>query len=265
MTRVWTFSKNNLSGLSRLSMNNVIAIIPARLGSKSITDKNIKYLSGHPLIAYSIAAAILSKKIDRVIVSTNSKEYANIAKKYGAEVPFMRPDEVSTDTATDRGFLIHAMEWLKKNEGSAIEYWVHLRPTTPLRSVEIIDNAISKIMTDNNATSLRSGHKAPESPLKYFVRKGGYFKGLVEGENFNLPKEAFEQVYIPDGFVDVVRSSFIMNSNEIHGDRMIGFESPVCAEVDSAEEFDYIQYQLNLYGSELLDYLNKERGYNYVE
>jgi len=241
-------------------MNNVIAIIPARSGSKSLIDKNIRLLSGHPLIAYSIAIVKLSQKIDRVIVSTNSQRYADIAKQYGAEVPFMRPDKYSTDAATDKSFLAHAMSWIKENEESVPEYWVHLRPTTPLRSVEIVDSAINEIMQSKNATSLRSGHKAPESPLKWFVKDNCYFKGLVNGENYNLPKEAFEQVYIPDGFVDVVKSSFVMNSEEIHGDKMIGFESPVCAEVDSVEEFDYIQYQLNKNGSKLLDYLNQIKG-----
>jgi N-acylneuraminate cytidylyltransferase len=238
-------------------MANVIAIIPARSGSKSLADKNIKDLSGYPLIAYSIAVAKISKTIDRVIVSTNSQEYADIAKQYGAEVPFIRPDEYSIDAATDRGFLVHAMNWLNENESSVPEYWVHLRPTTPLRSATIIDNAINKIVQDNNATSLRSGHKAPESPLKWFVKSGCYFRGLVGGEDYNLPKEAFKQVYIPDGFVDVVKYSFVIGNKEIHGDKMIGFESPVCTEVDSVEEFDYIQYQLDKNGSELLDYLNQ--------
>jgi N-acylneuraminate cytidylyltransferase len=241
-------------------MSDIIAIIPARAGSKSLVDKNIKYLSGHPLIAYSIAAAKLSKKIDRVIVSTDSQKYTEIAKQYGAEVPFIRPDKISIDTAIDRDFLIHAMNWFKENESSVPEYWVHLRPTTPLRSIEIIDNAINEIVQDNNATSLRSGHKAPESPLKWFVKSNYYFRGLVDGEDYNLPKEAFEQVYIPDGFVDVVKSSFVMNNKEIHGDRIIGFESPVCTEVDSVEEFEYIQYQLDKNGSELLNYLNQVRG-----
>jgi len=241
-------------------MSDIIAIIPARAGSKSLVDKNIKYLSGHPLIAYSIAAAKLSKKIDRVIVSTDSQKYTEIAKQYGAEVPFIRPDKISIDTAIDRDFLIHSMNWFEENENSVPEYWVHLRPTTPLRSIEIIDNAINEIMQDNNATSLRSGHKAPESPLKWFVKSNYYFRGLVDGEDYNLPKEAFEQVYIPDGFVDVVKSSFVMNNKEIHGDRMIGFESPVCTEVDSVEEFEYIQYQLDKNGSELLNYLNQVRG-----
>ena len=241
-------------------MNNVIAIIPARSGSKSLIDKNIKLLSGHPLIAYSIAIVKLSQKIDRVIVSTNSQGYADIAKQYGAEVPFMRPDKYSTDAATDKGFLVHAMNWIKENEGRLPEYWVHLRPTTPLRSVEIVDSAINEIMQSQDATSLRSGHKAPESPLKWFVKDNCYFKGLADGEDYNLPKEAFKQVYIPDGFVDIVKSSFVMKNKEIHGDKMIGFESPVCTEVDSLEEFEYIQYQLDKNGSELLDYLNQVKG-----
>jgi N-acylneuraminate cytidylyltransferase len=238
-------------------MNDTIAIIPARAGSKSLLDKNIKLLLGHPLIAYSIALAKLSNKIDKVIVSTDSQQYAEIAKQYGAEVPFIRPEEYATDSATDRDFLLHAMLWFKDNENYIPEYWVHLRPTTPLREVSIIDNAIDIIKSDKQATSLRSGHKAPESPLKWFVKKNDYFMGLIDNEDYNLPKEAFEQVYIPDGFVDIVKSSFVMNNQVIHGDKMIGFESPVCTEVDSLEEFNYIEYQLEKNGSKILDYLNK--------
>lgn len=237
-------------------MSYCIAIIPARSGSKSVPSKNIKKLSGHPLIAYSIAAAKLSKKIDRVIVSTDSDEYAEIAEEYGAEVPFIRPKELSTDSSTDRGFLIHAMQWFRDNENTVPEYWVHLRPTTPLRDINIIDNAIAEIIMDESSTSLRSGHKAPESPLKWFTKENNYFKGLVLGEDFNLPKEAFDQVYIPDGYVDILKASYVMNNNMIHGNNMIGFESPVSSEVDSLEEFEYIQYQINKSHSDLLDYLN---------
>jgi CMP-N,N'-diacetyllegionaminic acid synthase len=241
-------------------MTDIVAIIPARMGSKSIINKNIINLSGHPLIAYSIAVAKMSLKIDRVIVSTNSKEYADIAKKYGAEVPFIRPEKYSKDYSTDRDFLLHAMNWFDKYENFSPEYWVHLRPTTPLRIFEVVDNAISEIIENKNASSLRSGHKAPESPLKWFIKRNHYFKGLVENEDYNLPKEMFEQVYIPDGYVDVVRSSIVKNHQELHGDKMIGFDSPFCTEVDSKEEFEYVEYQLEKNGSDLLDYLNKYKG-----
>lgn len=240
-------------------MSNIVAIIPARSGSKSVTSKNIKNLSGHPLIAYSIAAAKLSKKIDRIIVSTDSEEYAEIAKNYGAEAPFIRPDEFSTDKSTDRDFLIHAMQWFLDHETIFPEYWVHLRPTTPLREAKVIDIAINKIISDHEATSLRSAHKAPESPLKWFVKDNGYFMGIIENEDFNLPKESFEQVYIPDGYVDILKSSFVMNNEMTHGNKMIGFESPTCTEVDSQEEFEYIQYIIEKSGSNLLDYLNNLR------
>jgi CMP-N,N'-diacetyllegionaminic acid synthase len=240
---------------------DLIAIIPARSGSKSIIDKNIAHLSGHPLLAYSIAAAKCSSLISRVIVSTDSEQYAELAIRYGAEVPFIRPAEFSTDTSTDRDFLVHAMKWLEDNEKILPEYWIHLRPTTPLREPEMVDEAIKIIQGDVSSTSLRSGHRAPESPFKWFHKdKEGYFKGLLNGDNnteiYNLPKEAFDVVFIPDGYVDIVRRSFVMTNLAIHGDKMIGFESPVSTEVDSIEEFEYIQYQLDKKGSRLLKYLD---------
>ena len=241
-------------------MNNVIAIIPARSGSKSVTDKNIKLLSGHPLIAYCIVAANLSKEIKRVVVSTDSEEYAEIAKKYGAEVPFIRPEIYSKDSSTDRDFFIHAMNWFKDNENTVPEYWVQLRPTTPLRNPEKIDKAISMILSDDTATSLRSGHKAPESPLKWFIKRDNYFKGLIENEEYNLPKQSFEDVYIPDGYVDIVKASFLLNNEKIHGENIIAFESPVCTEIDSIEEFNYLEYQIKDGDSLLLEKLNKATG-----
>ena len=241
-------------------MSNIIAIIPARSGSKSIKDKNIKLLSGHPLIAYSIIAAKLSKKIERVIVSTDSEEYGDIAKKYGAEVPFIRPDTYSKDNSTDRDFFIHAIDWFKDYENTIPEYWVHLRPTTPLRVPEKIDEAIDVILNDDTATSLRSGHKAPESPLKWFVKEDKYFKGLIENEEYNLPKESFEDIYIPDGYVDIVKTSYLLNNEKTHGENIISFESPVCTEIDSIEEFNYIEYQIQNSENSLLDTLHKVIG-----
>jgi N-acylneuraminate cytidylyltransferase len=241
-------------------MDKIFAIIPARSGSKSLVDKNIKLLSGHPLLAYSIAAAKMSKKIDRVIVSTDSNEYAKVAQQYGAEVPFLRPKKYSMDSSSDKGFLLHAIKWFQENENFSPEYWVHLRPTTPLREVKVIDNAIDIILNDDTATSLRSGHKAPESPLKWFTKSGKYFKGFLNNEDYNLPKESFQDVYIPDGFIDIIKTSFLVNQKELHGDMMIGFESPVCTEVDSLNEFLYIQYQLDGHGSNLLNYLNNNKN-----
>lgn len=239
-------------------MCNVIAIIPARSGSKSIKDKNVTPISDIPLIAFSIAAAQLSENISRVIVSTDSKRYANLAIEYGAEVPFLRPPEISQDNSTDREWLLHAMHWFQENESFMPEYWVHLRPTTPLRLPGIVDEAIDKFVKDKNATALRSAHKASESPAKWFRKGGdGYVKSLIgskdKEETLNLPRQQFPTAFIPDGYVDVLATSHVLNKPDLYGRRLLLFESPVCTEIDSPEELAYIEYQVSRHGSVLLE------------
>ena len=250
-------------------MNNkckVVAIIPARSGSKSITNKNITELKDFPLFMYSYAAAKLSKKIDEIIFSTNNAIYKEIAESYGINVPFLRPQMYSTDLSSDREFLLHAMKWWENKFSYLPEYWVHLRPTTPLRDPVLIDQAIEKIINDNNATSLRSAHLAPESPLKWFklnVNKK-YFGSINELEqqksleDLNKPKELFEDIYIPNGYVDVVRASYMLNNEDIHGEKIMAFQTPVCTEVDTKEELDYLRFQIIKHGSSLYDYLNND-------
>src|SRR5207248_1516291 len=123
-----------------------------------------------PLIAYSIAVAKISSRIDRVVVSTDSEEIAEISRLYGAEVPFLRPQVFAGDVSPDREFVIHALEWFQHNEGAVPDYLVHLRPTTPLRDPKLVDDAILATISNSEATSMRSAHKAPESPFKWFTR-----------------------------------------------------------------------------------------------
>jgi len=243
-------------------MNEIIAIIPARAGSKSVINKNIKPLADHPLIAYSIAAAKLSKYISRVIVSTDSEEYSQIANIYGAETPFIRPASISKDNSTDLDFFHHCIDWFDQNEPNTPEYWVHLRPTTPLRDPKLIDSAISQFVNNLEATSLRSAHKAPESPFKWFKEDNGYFKGIVGDENneiYNQPKENFTDVFVPDGHVDIVKKSHIVSKNNLHGSKILAFKAPFINEVDSIEEFEMIEYQILKKGSVLKDYLDNGR------
>ena len=242
--------------------NEVVAIIPARSGSKGIKNKNLADLGGYPLLAYSIIAAKLSRKIDRVFISTNSEYYAMIGRQFGAEVPFLRPEELSGDTATDRDFMVHCMNWIRESEGQLPEYWVHLRPTTPLRNPLHIDAAIEALFKRPEATALRSAHVSPESPFKWFRRnEAGYLTGLTSDDTsldkFNLPRQTYTQVYIPDGYVDIVKSSYVMNSGFFHGDKVLAFESPFCTEVDSPNELEQIGFQLRKYGSPLLNYLKE--------
>lgn len=241
---------------------SVVAIIPARSGSKSIKDKNLANLGGYPLLAYSIVAAKLSKRVDRVLLSTDSERYAELGRRFGAEAPFLRPPEISTDRSTDRDFMSHAMEWVKKHDSHLPEYWVHLRPTTPLRNPAHIDEAIAVFEECPEATALRSVHSSPESPFKWFRRnEQGFLTALTSDDTsldrFNLPRQAYPEVFIPDGYVDIVRSSFVLGSSQFHGDHVIGYVSPPCTEVDSEEELERIEFQLNKNGSPLFDYLKK--------
>jgi CMP-N,N'-diacetyllegionaminic acid synthase len=239
----------------------MVAIIPARSGSKGVPDKNIKNLGGIPLIAFSIIAAKLMPSVSRVIVSTDSREYADIAMKYGAEVPFLRPKDISGDKSTDYDVFLHAINWLDRNEKGIPEFLLHLRPTTPLRDPEIVESAVKFFLENKDkATSLRSGHSAPESPFKWFLKDANhYFKGLREDltpEKVNLPRQSFPSVYIPDGYVDVLKSSVILKTGTLHGDRMLVFESPFCVEVDSKDDFEYLEFQIMKEGSKILNFLN---------
>ena len=227
-------------------MTNVVAVIPARAGSKGVVDKNIKLLAGHPLIAYSIAVARLAIGIDRIIVSTNSEVYAGIARKYGAEVPFLRPDDISGDTSTDYDFVRHILDWMLSNEGNMPKYLVHLRPTTPLREKNYIDAAINYIKKTDSATALRSVHEMSESAYKTFEIEGDYLKSIGSNsfdlDAFNDPRQRFEKTYQANGYVDVIKTAYVIQNNKLHGDHVIAFVTPRVAEVDTVDDFDYLEY-----------------------
>ena len=229
-------------------MANIVAVIPARSGSKGVPDKNIKLLAGHPLIAYSIAAARLAKNVDRVIVSTDSERYANIAREYGAEVPFLRPVEISGDSSSDYEFIKHALDWMKENEGYQPEYFVHLRPTTPLREPKHIDAAIERIRQNDNATSLRSVHEMSETAYKTVEIDRNYLKCICSGsfdlDAANQPRQVFPKTYIANGYVDIYKSSYVVKNKKILGDKVIAYVTPRIFEVDTIEDFDYLEYQV---------------------
>lgn len=241
-------------------MSEFIAIIPARSGSKSIIDKNLAALGGYPLLAYSIAAARCVSEIGRIIVSTDSVEYAEIAKNYGAEVPFLRPKRLSLDNSTDYDFMAHALDWMEMNSSDSPEYWVHLRPTTPLREPNIIENAMSLIKSRRESTSLRSGHLSPESPFKWLRKNNEGFLMSLDGKDtdldkYNGPRQDFPEVIIPNGYVDILKSSFIRENKLLHGDKVLAFETPVCNEVDSEEELKLLSFQLKTFGCPLTNFL----------
>jgi N-acylneuraminate cytidylyltransferase len=253
--------------LEHISKGKIYAIIPARGGSKGIPGKNISLWNQHPLIAYSIAACYLSNCIERVIVSTDSREIADISLKYGAEVPFLRPAEYARDDSPDIEFVIHAINWFYENEGTIPEYFAHVRPTTPIRDVGIIDDAILTIMRDNEATSLRSGFICAHSPYKW-LKKGKnekYASPLFGGKScdeINLPRQEFPEVYVPNSYIDVLKSEFIVKSDLMHGDKMIAYETKIVPDIDTPDDLQGL-YSYQGHKNQvaiLMDYLNSKTG-----
>lgn len=230
-------------------MQDIFAIIPARSGSKGVQNKNIKILAGKPLIAYSIAVARMAKNINRVIVSTDSEQYASIAREYGAEVPFLRPKEISGDNSTDYEVIKHTLDWFLCTEKMLPKYLVHLRPTTPLRDLNYINNAIDIIRQNNEATSLRSVHEMSESAYKTFEVENGYLKSVGSGsfelDSSNEPRQKFIKTYHGNGYVDVILSSFVMESKKIHGNRVLAYITPFINEVDVENDFKYLEYEIS--------------------
>jgi CMP-N,N'-diacetyllegionaminic acid synthase len=237
----------------------IVALVPARAGSKNVPRKNIKLLAGHPLVAYSIIAARNTARIDRVVVSTDCPEIAEISRRYGAEVPFLRPPALAADHSPDRDFVLHALEWFQHNDRLP-DLVVHLRPTTPLRDPVLIDEAISVLLAEPEATSLRSAHEAPESPFKWFSRDaGGYFQPLFSEKGrsvIDLPRQLVPKAYVPDGYVDVVRTDVALRMDTIHGPKILAYVSPRCVEIDTLEDHDFLEYRLRQSGNPLLDLLN---------
>lgn len=239
--------------------NGMIAIIPARSGSKGIKDKNITDVCGFPLIAYSIMAARMCEGINRIIVSTDSEVYANIARKYGAEIPFLRPKEISGAKAQDIEYLDHALQYLGETEGEIPEYLVLLRPTTPIRDIKLLQQALAVIKKNETASALVSVHCANECPYKWMkISKNGYLESPFQGmrpDDVNLPRQSFEKVFIPDGYIDVLKSETILQEHCVYGDKALPFlvEQDVI-DIDSVEDLEKVSH-INLYESRIYKHL----------
>lgn len=236
---------------------NILAVIPARSGSKSVPHKNIREICGKPMMAYSIEHALESRYINRVIVSTDSKRYAEIAVKYGAEVPFIRPAEYATDIALDLDVFKHALTFLKDNEGYEPDIVVQLRPTYPIRRIEDIDSMIEMCMSDERVDSVRSMSRATEIPYKMwleddcknankaFMRVIPLMKDIPEC--YNMPRQQLPEVYYQNACIDVFRPRVVLQMNSMSGNVIYGYKMQENFDIDTEEDFlkakEYINKQ----------------------
>ena len=223
----------------------VFALVTARSGSKGVPDKNIKRIGGHSLLDWSIKSSLKTQSISQVYLSTDSEIYANIGKECGALVPFLRPNELATDTANDLDVIRHFL----MNIGEKPDALVHIRPTTPFREPSILDKAIEMFFSKKGElTSLRSVHEMSESAYKSFeVNDKGFLAtiGLVEsGDKANLPRQSFPKTYVANGYIDILDPNYILKENKLHGHKILAFQTPVVTEVDSIEDLEYLEWQI---------------------
>lgn len=234
-------------------MSEVLAIIPARSGSKSVKDKNIRPINGKPMIAYSVEHAIKAECIDRVIVSTDSEKYAEIAKAYGAEIPFIRPAEYATDTSLDIDVFFHALTFLKENEGYMPELVVQLRPTYPIRRISDIENMVKYMKDNKDVDSIRCIAPAKEVAYKmWFKDDNNMLTPIMKDipECYNMPRQQLPKIYYQNACIDVVRADVILNKHSMSGNKIAGYEMSDNFDIDTEEEFKaaekYIVENINI-------------------
>ena len=205
-------------------MTEILALIPARGGSKGIPRKNIRNFAGYPLIAWSIAAAKQAACVTRTIVSTDDEEIVKVARQYGAEAPFLRPTELAQDQTTDVPVFEHALEWLDANEGYQPEVVIQLRPTSPIRPKDCVDSAVQILMEHADADCVRGVVPAAQNPHKMWRFKGPNQPMTplleVEGiaEPYNAPRQILPPVYWQTGHIDAIRVSTIKQKKSLTGD-----------------------------------------------
>jgi YrbI family 3-deoxy-D-manno-octulosonate 8-phosphate phosphatase len=212
----------------------VLAIIPARGGSKGIPRKNIRPFAGHPLIAYSIAAGLQAGMVTRVIVTTDDEEIAGVARSHGAEIPFLRPAE-----------LAHALEWLDQNEDYHPDVVVHLRPTTPIRPPDLVDRSVSLLLAHPEADSVRGITPAHQNPFKMWLMDGDdkpiHPLTTVPGieEPYNSPRQILPKAYTHTGLIDTIRPATILKCNSMSGRIILPilFDPAYDADLDTPDDW----------------------------
>jgi YrbI family 3-deoxy-D-manno-octulosonate 8-phosphate phosphatase len=238
-----------------VAQKEVLAIIPARGGSKSIPHKNIRPFAGHPLLAYSIAAGLQATCVDRVIVSTDDEKTGEIARRYGAEVPFLRPVELAQDATPDLPVFEHALRWLEKEEGYHPEIVVQLRPTTPMRPPDCVERGVAILLDHPEADCVRAVIPSGQNPFKMWrINQNGQMISLLEDgihESYNKPRQELPPTYWQTGHLDVFRRQVVLEKASMTGDVILPLIIDPRFTVDIDNPLDWERAEWNLIHSEL--------------
>ena len=235
----------------------VLALIPARGGSKGIPRKNIRDFAGYPLVAWSIAAGLQAKSVTRLIVSTDDEEIAAVAHRYGAETPFLRPARLAQDKTPDLPVFEHALKWLEEIEGYKPDVVVQLRPTSPIRPRDCVDSAVQILLEHPRADCVRGVVPAGQNPHKMWriPRPDGPMTALLEvpgiPEPYNAPRQVLPPVYWQTGHVDAIRISTISKKHSLTGSRIFPLILDPRYTVDIDNLADWAKYEALVYSGAL--------------
>lgn len=222
-----------------INSKNVLAIIPARGGSKGLPGKNIKELCGKPLIAWCIEVAKACSSIDRVVVSTDDEDIAKVAKKYRAEVPFMRPTELASDTASTIDVILHAIDWFEKYENCQPAHILLLQPTSPLRTVEDIEGAI-QTLKDKNARAVVSVCETDHHPWwSNTLPEDDCMKNFLRPEILNKRRQDLPVFYRLNGAIYLAEADYLLKHNGFFGSDTFAYKMPKECSVDIDSEIDF--------------------------
>jgi N-acylneuraminate cytidylyltransferase len=230
-------------------MTETLAIIPARGGSKGIPGKNIRPFAGYPLIAYSIAAGLQARTVTRVIVSTDDEQIAAVAREFGALTPFLRPPGLAQDNSLDLPVFEHALNWLEQIEGYKPDVVVQLRPTSPLRPVGCVDDAVEALLAHPEADCVRGVVPAGQNPHKMWrlTSEDEPMTPLLKvrgvPEPYNAPRQALPPVYWQTGHVDAIRAATILEKGSLTGDQVFPLVIDPRYTVDLDNLYDWAKYE----------------------
>ncbi len=217
---------------------NVLGIVPARAGSKGIAKKNIRKVADKPLIAYSIEAALQSKAIQRLIVSTDSPEIAKCARNYGAEIPFLRPAEISQDDTHGVEPVLHALEWLNAREGYHPDFVMLLQPTSPLRTVSDIRSAI-QLVVDKSADGVVSVTFAKQHPWwTKVLNEDGTLTDFIKSDLSSTRRQDLTPLYVLNGAIYLARTEVILTHQTFFTSRTYAYVMPAERSIDIDTSWD---------------------------
>ncbi len=204
----------------------VLGIIPARGGSKGVPRKNITPVAGKPLIAYTIEAALSTPSLDRVIVSTDDDEIGNVAREYGADVPFPRPPELARDDTLVLPVLLHALSWLSEHESYRPEYIMLLQPTSPLRAAEDIESAVNIAITTraDAVVSVSAVHRHPYWMKR--VTEDGRLTDFLPAEQIPSRRQELPQIYALNGAIYLSDTRVLLERQTFYTDRTYAYVMP---------------------------------------